>query len=107
MALPRILIPRELEREALDRAAKLAHDAMVRVFGLIQAEIMRRQSYAWAHERALYFQELARLLRASPIRILGIARKIKRANRRSIHFAALARARDPRLAQACKLCGDA
>lgn len=106
-----IMIPREIEDEARAAAKALAERALDGVFGLIQGAIMRRQSYAFAHERAIFHAEMVKRLRVTPIRIFGIKRKIKRHARLGMRWTARATARDPRLAQACglydQICEDA
>lgn len=103
MALPAIFIPRSLVDEAKAEARDMIERALVGVFGLIDAAIKRRQSYAWAHERALYHAALVRRLRATPLRIVDLAGKLRRHGRKALRFEALAEARDPRLAHACGL----
>lgn len=98
-----LMIPREIEDEARRAAKAIAERALDGVFGLIQGAIMRRQSYAFAHEQAIYHNEMVKRLRSTPIRIFGKARKIKRHARQCLRWTARATARDPRLAQVCGL----
>lgn len=98
-----IMIPREIVDAARKDAKALAERALDGVFGLIQASIMRRQSYAFAHEQAIFHHEMVRRLKATPIYIFGIKRKIRRHGRLAMRWTSRATARDPRLAQACGL----
>lgn len=98
-----ILIPRAIYDDARDEARVLVERALDGVFGLIQGAIMRRQSYAFAHEQALFHRGMVSRLRATPIKIFGKARKIKRHGRMAIRWGAKAMARDPRLAKRCGL----
>jgi hypothetical protein len=106
-----IFVPREFADAARADAKALAERALDGVFGLIQGSIMRRQSYAFAHEQALFHGAMAKALRDTPIKIFGKARKIRRHARECMRWTAKASARDPRLAQACglydQICEDA
>ncbi len=107
-----IMIPKSIVDAARSDAKALAERALVGVFGLIQSEIMRRQSYAFAHEQAIFYTEMVKRLRETPIKIFGIKRKIRRHGRLGMRWGARARARDPRLAQLCglydgQICEDA
>ena len=97
------MIPKSIEDAARAEAKRLAERALDGVFGLIQSQIMRRQSYAFAHEQALFHNAMSRALKATPIKIFGKARKIKRHARLGMRWTAKATARDPRLAQVCGL----
>lgn len=97
------MIPKAIEDEARRAAKALTERALDGVFGLIQGAIMRRQSYAFAHEQAIFHTEMVKRLRATPIKIFGKHRKIKRHARRGMRWIARATARDPRLAQVCGL----
>jgi hypothetical protein len=97
------MIPSEIVDAARAEAKALAERALDGVFGLIQGAIMRRQSYAFAHEQAIFHNEMVRRLKATPIKIFGIKRKIKRHARLGMRWTARAAARDPRLAQVCGL----
>lgn len=103
MSLPKLLVPRDIRDAALEEARALATRALDGVFGLIRAETLRRQSYAYAHEQALFHEEMARRLTETPIRIVGKYTKIARHSRLAMRWAARAKARDPRLAQVCGL----
>lgn len=106
MALPTIFVPRSLVDEAKAEAKQVVERALDGVFGLIDAAVKRRQSYAWAHEKALYHAGLVRRLRSTSIRIVDLRGKLRRHERKAMRFAALADARDPRLATACGICLD-
>lgn len=106
MALPKIFIPRDIVESAKDEARDLVDRALVGVFGLIDSAIKRRQSYAWAHEKALYHAGIIRRLKSTSLRIVDLRGKLRRHEKRYMHFAALADARDPRLADACGICKD-
>lgn len=98
-----IFVPREIADAARADAKALVERALDGVFGLIQGSIMRRQSYAFAHEQALFHMALAKALRTTTIKIFGKARKARRHDLAAMRWIAKATARDPRLAQACGL----
>lgn len=98
-----IMIPKSIVDDARADAKRLAERAIDGVFGLIQGAIMRRQSYAFAHEQAVFHRVMVAKLRATPIKIFGKAHKIKRHGRLAMRWTARATARDPRLAEVCGL----
>lgn len=104
--IPALFVPKAIEDAAREEARALAERALDGAFGLIQAAIMRRQSYAFAHEQAIYHSIMAKRLRETAVAIFGKARKAKRHERQALRWGARAKARDPRLAQACGLYDD-
>lgn len=101
--IPKLFIPRELEDAAREEARHIIDKALDGMFGLIQAAVLRRQSYAFAAEKAVYHDALVKELRKTKLRIVGRQRKIKRHERLAIRWRSVAKSRDPRLAQACGL----
>lgn len=106
MALPAIIVPRELVAEAKD----FAHDTVTRVlegaFGLIDKALERRRSYGFAVQRTLELRKLASLLRATTLRIVGKQGRVQRLLKRALRWEAKAFARDPALAGVCLACVD-
>ncbi len=98
-----LLIPREITDAAREEARALTERALEGVFGLIRAVILRRQSYAFAHEQAVFHAVMARRLPATPLKIVGKLRKARRHARLAQRWSARAIARDPQLAQRCGL----
>lgn len=104
MTLPAIFTPREIRDAAATAARETLDRAWAGLFNLIESELARRRSYAFAHEKTLYHGEMASRLAATPIRILGVQRKIRRHARLAMRWGAKAHARDPKLARACGIC---
>lgn len=102
--IPALFVPKELTDAAREEARHVVDSALKGLFGIIDAQVKRRQSYAFAHEKAVFHEDLARRLRITSIRIIGKARKIRRHERLALRWGARAAARDPKLAQACSLC---
>lgn len=98
-----LMVPSSITDAAREEAQRITTRAIDGMFGLIQGMIMRRQSYAFAHEQAVYHREMVRLLRATPIKIFGKHRKIRRHARAALRWTAKATSRDSRLAQRCGL----
>ena len=96
-----LMVPREIEDAARDEARHVVDRALDGLFGLAEAQIKRRQSYAFAHERAVFHSTMARDL---PIKLPGLwwlHARVRRHQRLAVKFWALAHARDPALAQHC------
>lgn len=106
MPLPKLFIPPEIYEAAEDEARHVIDRALDGLFGIIDGQIKRRQGYVFAHEKALFHANMVAGLVATNIRIIGKERKIRRHARLSLRWDAKARARDPELLAACKLCID-
>lgn len=102
--LPALFIPKSIRDEASAFARDTVKQALTGMFGLIEAALARRQSAAFAHEKALYHERMSQLLAATPLRIANRAGRVKRHARLGMRWSAKAYARDAALALACMLC---
>jgi hypothetical protein len=91
-----IVVPRYAIDAAKDVARDTVTKALAGMFGLIERDLERRQSAAFAHERAIFHREMARTL---PLVIrVGVGWRVRRQLRLANRWAAKARARDGALA---------
>lgn len=98
-----IVVPRYAVDAARDVARDTVRQALAGVFGLIDKDLERRQSAAFAHEKAIEHAELARTL-PDVIRV-GVGWRVRRHLRLANRWAAKAKARDFALALALGLPG--
>lgn len=102
--IPRLLIPKAVRDEAAAFARDTVKRALDGLFGLIQSELARRRSAAFAHEKALYHGRMAELLPG--IALVDLKRRVRRQQRLAARWSAKAYARDAVLAEACGLCRE-
>lgn len=97
-----IAVPKEVITEAKDFARETVDNALKGFFGIIDAQIKRRQSYAFAHEKALFHKRMVEKLPSlSDLALLDW--RVKRHRKKMVKWEAKAFSRDPGLATACGL----
>jgi hypothetical protein len=98
-----LLIPREIVKDAEQFASDKVDEVLKGMFGLIQAATLRRQSFAFAQEKALFHERmLYRLTRdGKALRIAMLRARIRRHTRLALRWSSLAYARNPDLSRAC------
>lgn len=96
-----IVVPKYAVDAARDVARDTVRAALSGVFGLIDKDLERRQSAAYAHEQAIFHAEMARTL-PDVIRV-GVGWRVRRQLRLAAKWAAKARARDGALAHVLRL----
>lgn len=104
MALPKIVIPKAMRDEAEKFARDKVTEALKGLFGIIEHQLERRQSAAFAAEMSLKHERLALLLRAAKFRILAREARIRRHQYLAMRWSATAYARNAVIAGACKVC---
>lgn len=97
-----IFVPKEVIDEAKDFARETVDTALKGLFGIIDAQIKRRQSYAFAQEKAVFHKRMTERLPLVPgLRL--VKPRLRRHHRLHVRWEAKAFARDPKLSLACGL----
>lgn len=96
-----IFIPKAIRDEARSFARETVEQALKGLFGFIEHELARRRTAAFAHEKALEHEYLAKALPS--VALIDLKRRVRRHLRLAARWSAKAYARDAVLAMACGL----
>lgn len=102
--LPKIVIPKAMREDAEKFARDKVTEALQGLFGLIEKQIERRQSAAFAAEMSLKHERLAFLMHNAPFKIVARDARVQRQQRLAMRWSATAYARNAVIAGACKIC---
>lgn len=102
--LPKIVIPKELREDAEKFARDKVTEALKGLFGLIEHQLERRQSAAFAAEMSLKHERLAYLMHTAKFHIVARDARVRRQQRLAMRWSATAYARNAVIAGACKVC---
>lgn len=94
----------QLRDTAEEYATRMLDGALKGLFGLIESELARRRTAAYAHKKALFHERIALLFGKFPGKLVGRKWRIARHLRMAIYWSAEAWARDKSLASACGIC---
>jgi hypothetical protein len=97
-----IAIPKGIVDEAKGFARDTVDRVLTGMFGLVEAQVLRRQSYAFAHEKALFHRRMSQLIGTVP-GLVGAGWRTRRHAKLALRWEAKALARAPSLAKACGL----